>query len=839
MQKKCMDAVAAAAQAAGRKAPTKAQLQDIEDRIVSAKVGIARADPQRWQGLSEAQRLQEATDKAMQDIAAEAANKRRQAELQVMAAVRVGNDVAALQTALQAVPGHAGTRAEAVSQYANITERMVTVLRKESFGNMIKLIEAAADKAGAGMGRKALMTLFDAENPMMTRDIVREVFKPGSTKNGAAAIAAKAWLDTIEGMRQRFNNAGGDVGRLEYGYVPQPHDTARVRKAGPDQWARDTLPLLDRSRYLRPDGSRMDDAEVSSFLRSAYDSLATEGVNKQVPGQFKGQGKRANRGQDSRQIHFADGEAWIGYMQKYGRGSLYDAMMAHVGGMARDITLVERFGPGVTQTQKLMLDEARVSDGKAMGDDLVPWHTVDPETYFKIINGEVGAPKNEALARTGMMVRNLMVASKLGGAVISSVTDIGTLAITAGYHRLPYWQLLKDIGAQTSSEAREFMSTHGMIAESVSDAMNRWSGDNLGTNWSGKLANSVMKWSLLNAWTDGLRQGFTLTMNAKLADMAKRPWDQLDARDRSRFERSGITADDWAAMNKVQAVRFRGRELLTPDAIRASGDDALAQKVFGFIVDESEYAVVNPDMTTRAVITFGGQQAGTIPGELARTVMQFKSFPVAMMTRHWRRMMEADFVPGVDSVAANRMAYGSALLLTSLALGMVAFQSKQVLQGKDPVDVDENPRVWLRALAQGGGLAIAGDLFLMDPAESRGDGAATLAKNLVGPALGSASELALKVISENVWQAAQGKDTDWEAELFSWAKSNTPGQNLWWLKPAVDHSFMNAVHENLSPGYLNRAKKRAQKSWGQDYWWAPEDAFPERAPDLSAAVPGG
>lgn len=835
MQQKCMDAVKAAAQAAGKKAPTKAQLQDIEDRIVSAKVQIARADPQRWHGLTEAQRLQEATAKAMQDIQAEAANKRRQAELQVQANLRTSNEVSQLQAALSKVPGHAGTRAEATSQFALITDRMATALRKESFGDLLRLIEAAADKAGAGMGRKALMTLFDAENPMMTRDIVREVFKPGSTKNGDAAIAAKAWLDTIEGLRQRFNNAGGDVGRLEYGYVPQPHDTSRVRKAGADQWARDTMPLLDRSRYLRPDGSRMDDNEVMAFLRSAYDTLATEGVNKQTPGQFKGNGKRANRGQDPRQIHFADGDAWVDYMAKYGRGSLYDAMMGHVGGITRDITLVERFGPSVTQAQKLMLDEARVADGKAMGDDLVPWHTVSPETYFKIINGEVGTPKNEALARTGMMVRNIQTAAKLGGAVISSVTDLGTLAITAGYHRLPYWQLLKDIGAQTSREAREFMSTHGMIAESVSDAMNRWSGDHLGTNWSGKLANSVMKWSLLNAWTDGLRQGFTLTMNAKLADMAKRGWDQLDAADRSRFERAGITAEDWAALNNVKPVRFRDRELLTPDAIREAGNDALAQKVFGFIVDESEYAVINPDLTTRAVVTFGGQQAGTIPGELARTVMQFKSFPVAMMTRHWRRMMEGDLLPGVDSVAANRVAYGTALLFTSMALGMVAFQSKQVLQGKDPVDVDENPRVWLRALAQGGGLAIAGDLFLLDPAEARGDGYATLAKNILGPTFGSAGELGLKVISENIWQAAQGKDTDWEAELFSWAKSNTPGQSLWWAKPAMDHSFMNAVHENLSPGYLGRAKKRAQKSWGQDYFWAPEDSFPERAPDIAKA----
>ncbi len=826
MQPKCQNAVMQAAVAAGKRPPTKAQLQQIEDNILATQSRLARTDPQ-WGAKSQAQRLDDAVKAAMADIEAAAAKKLQQAELQIAASFKVRNDLDAIQQA------HKGTRAEAVSKQATLVDRMVTSLRKESFGKLASLIEAAANKADASLGRKALMVVFDAENPGMTRDIVREVFKDanGSTGNKVAQAAARAWLDTIEEMRQRFNAAGGDVGRLEYGYTPQPHDTAKIRKAGKEGWVAATLPRLDRSRYLMPDGKRMDDDALSDVLRGIYDTLSSGGVNKMVPGQHLGSGKRANRGSDSRQIHFADGDAWVGYMADFGRGSLYDAMMGHVGGMARDITLVESYGPDVKASQRLMLDEARIADGKTASDDLVPWHTVNPETYFKIINGEVGAPKNEGLARTATMVRNIQTAAKLGGAVISSVTDLGTLALTAGYNRLPYWQLLKDIGAQTSKEARDFMATHGMIAESVADSMNRWSGDHLGTNWSGKMANSLMKWSLMNAWTDGLRQGFTMTMNTKLASMAKQEWSTLAERDRARLERAGITADDWALLNKAMPERFRDRELLTPDAIRAVADDRLAQRMLGFIFDESEMAVINPDLTTRAIQTWGGQQAGTIPGELARAVMQFKAFPVSMITRHWARMMQGDLGPDGSSAAANRMLYGAALLLTTTALGAVAFQAKQVLAGKDPVDIDK-PQFWMRALAQGGGLAIVGDVFLTDPNMAYGDRAADGLKGLLGPTFGTAGDLAFSIISQNAWEAAAGKDTKWEAELFNWAKSNTPGQNLWWLKPAMDHSFMNAVHESLSPGYLNRVKQRARKQWGNDYWWAPDEALPSRAPDF-------
>jgi hypothetical protein len=246
--------------------------------------------------------------------------------------------------------------------------------------------------------------------------------------------------------------------------------------------------------------------------------------------------------------------------------------------------------------------------------------------------------------------------------------------------------------------------------------------------------------------------------------------------------------------------------------------------------------VVNPDLATRAVVTHGGQQAGTWGGEIARTVMQFKSFPIAMITRHWRRMLEAPMRENGLPPAANRALYGFALMATMTGLGAISTQAKQILQGKDPIDMSKG-RFWAKAVAQGGGLSIVGDLFLVDPSSSPTDAASTLAKNLVGPTVGTASDLILKNVAENVWQASQGKDTHWEAELANWAKQQTPGASLWWMRPFIEHGFTNAMNESLSPGYLSRMKQRAQKDYGQRYWWAPGDTLPQRPPDLGAAAP--
>lgn len=839
MERKCRTAVSEAAKAAGRPEPTEAQFKAIEDQISAQMRRLARTDPD-WRTYTRDQQLTQAASAAMTDIKEAAARKLENAQRQILRVAETEQRVQALQDSFKGTKGHSGTRAEALKRDFELTHISIAAERKIAQGGLMDLIEAAGDKQGSGVGRKVLMAVFDAENPLMTKDIVGEIFKnaDGSTGNKVATTAARAWLDTIEALRTRFNAAGGDVGRLDYGYVPQPHDTAKVRKAGVDGWVDKTAPLVDRNRYLNEDGSRMDDAQLKTFLRGAYETLSTEGLNKSEPGAFQGTGARANRGGESRQIHFADGDAWSQYMKDFGRGSIYDAMMGHIGGITRDIALVERYGPDANANARLQFDLAARADGTQV-QKLVGTFDIAPQTYWNMITGKVGAPVDQTLANTFSMVRNLQTSAKLGGAVISSVTDLGTLAMNTGYNRLPYWQLVKDIGSQASKETRDWMSSHGMIAESTANEINRWSGDHMGSNWSGKLANSVLKWSLLNAWTDGLRQGFTMSMNAGLAKMAKSEWGALSGFDQSRLTRAGINEADWKVLNSIEPEQFKGRELMTPQAIKASEHkdaNSIAAKVFGFIHDESEYAVVNPDLATRAIITQGGTQAGTWNGEIARTVAQFKSFPIAMVTRHWARMLEGDHDAQGAPMLANRALYSFALMATATGLGAVATQEKQILQGKDPIDMSK-PRFWLKALAQGGGLSIAGDLFLVDPASSSTDAATTAIKNLAGPTVGTVTDLALKVITENIWQAAEGKDTHWEAEAVQWAKAQTPALNLWWLKPMVEHGFTNAMNESLSPGYLSRVQQRAYKDFHQQYWWSPKDQLPQRAPDLGAAVP--
>lgn len=1048
------------AKSLGRKPLTQGQIKQI-DADMSATLRRLSRTQQDWQALTRDQRIQAATKSLMLGIEADAKRMEENAMRQVIAQAQTGNRLVTIQAATKG-----GSLTDATKRdFANM-HRVITQIRHSAMASLMDTVTAVSDKAGAGLGQRALMNLFDAENPVMARDLIREIYKgaDGHTGNKLAQDGARAWLDTAETLRTRFNAAGGDVGKLDYGWAPRSWDASRVRKAGADAWAADMLPEVDRTRMLHEDGSQMDDGMVLAFLKASWKTISTEGVNGMTPGEFTGSGKRANRGSESRLIHFKDGEADLRMRAKYGRGGTFEAMSAHVGAMARNIGLVERYGPDPNATARLRFDTIAKNEGvkyeKSIGAT-----EIDPKTYWDMISGKTTTPHSERLADWGQTARNVQTFGKLGGAMISGLTDIATAVLTTGYNRMSYWELLKDVGGQMGSkEARDWMTTQEIVSEHAGHGLDRWSGDMLGQNWSGKLANATMKLSLMNRWTDGMRQGFNMALAHKLSQMAKKGWAELDEFDRRRLQRHGIDEADWTVMQNTTMAQRGGREYLTPAAVdsvsdadvqrlragemqaisdrinkqtqdlldrnardqgwvtgridkfddardalnravkkRAAGREAKAQdsagpllermalldaqreaaklqtdmeadfnryttqdevraflnavedgasadktargaggqavrtglesaeaagrrygeakgrlerrmvemenrivkldaeaksatnedakaaqkkadammkdlkefitnsqerqarrqavvsrlqaeeaprltaeakrirrdvadKLGAFIMDEGEYAVVNPDLRTRALITGGGQQVGTPMGEIARTVTHFKSFPVALISRHWGRMLEGG-APG-GPVLANRAAYGFALLASTMALGAVVTQAKQMLAGKDPVDMtgDHAGRFWGKALTQGGGLGIMGDLFFIDPAGSYTDAGTTLIKNLAGPTVGTFAEAVVKGGIENVWEAAAGKDTHAGAELFNVAKGLTPGVGVWWVKPFLEHGVTHALQENMSPGYLSRMRSRARKDWGNDFWWRPGETMPDRAPDIPHAA---
>ncbi|MGL4650817.1 MAG: hypothetical protein ACRC1H_15525, partial [Caldilineaceae bacterium] len=530
------------------------------------------------------------------------------------------------------------------------------------------------------------------------------------------------------------------------------------------------------------------------------------------------------------------GEAYLEYHQQFGSGSVYDAMIGHIAGLSRDIGLLEHYGPNPEAQAKLQLDLVERTDGPRLGGvQQLADSFAGPEALWSVLSGKSGMPVGPRFAQAGMHLRNVQVFSKLAGAVLSSITDIGTYALTVHANRLPWFEAMANIKNANTAEMRAFLDSQGYIAESYISDFARWSGDHLGNNWSGNVAQATMRLSLMNLWSDSGRRAYQLTHAQALARMQGTAWDALDAGDRFRLERAGFGADDWAVVQAAKPeIGPNGQPFVTPQALVASGQPGaqrVAEKIIAHVVAESEMAILNPDLRTRAITTGGGAQTGTAGGELARAVMQFKSFPIAMLSRHWGRILEDADSPGA-ATPADRAAMGAALLITGALLGAMAFQIKQVVQGKDPVDMTTG-KFWAQAAAQGGGLGFVGDILLTNTAQERGR-LDPLAR-LLGPSFGSIADL-LELTKGNADEFAEDKDTHAGAEALRFARGHAPLVNLWYARTALNRAVLDGWHESLSPGYLSRIENLHRKNWGGDFWWAPGDETPERTPDFEAVM---
>jgi hypothetical protein len=326
-----------------------------------------------------------------------------------------------------------------------------------------------------------------------------------------------------------------------------------------------------------------------------------------------------------------------------------------------------------------------------------------------------------------------------------------------------------------------------------------------------------------------------------LGKMSRGEFGALDASDRMRLDAKGVTESDFKVWSLAQPEIWRGSDMLTMQSIRSIPGEALASagltamdrnravsKMLGMIVDESEYASLNPNLYSRTVSGLGTSK-GTVVGEITRSAMLFKGFPIAMISRHWGRM--ADMWKSGDK--ASSVGYGAALISGLTVFGALAMQLKDLANGKDPRDMT-TAKFWSAAFMQGGGMGIFGDILYTGMGGNNRHGTPNWV-SLFGPVFGDMAEFG-NITLGNVGEALRGKETHTGAELLQYTKSHLPFVNLWYAKSAIDHAVLQDVQEILSPGYLSRMKNRAQQDWGQKYWWSPGDMEPGRGPNLEAAL---
>lgn len=201
MRDECIQAITAASQ----RPLTAAEIKGIEDRIVKNMRNLARNDPASWRNLSETERMQRAGQMAADELQREAALKKRRVALTIAARQRLDNYINSYQGKdgkLEALNRTIAFHADGKANFLSVESR-TKATRDYALSQLEELFEAIDPR---------FFQLF--EDNQGVRDLVYEM-RGQETGNQRAKRGAEAWRRVAELLRQRFNDAGGDVGFLE------------------------------------------------------------------------------------------------------------------------------------------------------------------------------------------------------------------------------------------------------------------------------------------------------------------------------------------------------------------------------------------------------------------------------------------------------------------------------------------------------------------------------------------------------------------------------------------------------------------------------------------------
>lgn len=824
MRQECINAVQQAAQ----RTLTAREIQNIEDRIYRNMRQLARNDPASWRQMTDAERLRRAGQLAADELQQEAGLKRRRVALTIAARQRLD----AFINGYQGTDGKLGALNRTIAFSADGKSNFLSV---ESRGKATRDYALSQIQEAFEAVDPRFFHLFEDEKGV--RDLVFEI-RGQDTGNVKAKKGAKAWADVTELLRRRFNDAGGDIGYLENWGIPQHHSMEKVGRATREQWVSDVIGKLDRKYYIKEDGQLMSDAEVTAFLGEAYNTIATGGLNKLSDSGMRLSGARANRGNASRQIHFKDADSYLEYQRQYGDRSLWEVMIGHLEGISKDIALVETYGPNPDHVFRSILDEvtAEIATANPQRTGQVKRQANSTENLYNFISGKTQPIANPHIAQWSDNIRNWLVASRLGSALLASFSDLGTMYLSAKVTNLPMNQLFRNqLEAMDPTNRTELARARraGLAMESLLGSVNRWAMDNMGPSKARWAATAVMRASGLTAWSDAHKRAYGVTMMGSLGEVVSRSSDlrSLDDADFRILKSKGITEQDFSVWKLADQEDWgKGNNtMLTPESIMRIPDDAVKhlgapervkfeamRKLLGAVAEEVDMAVITPGAREQ-MFTGGGLQRGTWKGEVVRSFFLFKSFPIAVVMRHWSRALK---MPS----AGGRAAYIGTFIASTTILGALSMQINDLISGRNPKNVagEHAAKFWVNALLKGGGLGLYGDFLFSDHTRYGGGALATM----LGPVAGLVDDV-VKLGQGIPLNAVEGKPEQTGGDLVKLGKGVIPGANLWYAKAALDHMIFNQLQEYFSPGYLRKVEQRSKKEFNQTYWWRPQDVTPQ------------
>jgi len=656
-----------------------------------------------------------------------------------------------------------------------------------------------------------------------------------------------------EAVRIMLNDRGANIPKLWGWVVKHNHDQFNVRAAtetlgmklsdvkadanlkGTDEnynknfksWKNFTSKYLDERTF-----DTVDDRD--DFFVDVYNSLVGNKIQlaEGVDNVFGSRNVTKAAG-GKRVLHFKSAADWFTYHEKFGHGNLQETFLSGLLTAGRNIGMIDKLG----SNPKANFDKIRIAVYNHVKKSRRDSSKLASENYFKKfymqIDGSNHTVENFTLAKYGSIIRMIQNITKLGGAAVSALTDIGL-----------YGSEMKDQGGKTllggmgdaftalgkiknTKQKKEIAEMLGLMVDgSIHDLAGRNQvGDNL-SRGATQVQKTFFKFNLLQWWTNTLKESAMLGMANYYARQKNLSYNKLNKQLQLLFTKFNIDSNKWDVIRKNAMVKADdGMEFVNIGALdkisdadikKITGIDNLTKReaqiekekfkysVSGMLLDRTLFAVIQPDARVKGIMK-QGTLAGTPIGEAVSFLGQFKGFPIAIYNKVIGR--DIAYMKAGPNQDIGRGARGiAATIVTSALLGYASMTIKDLLKGRSPRDPSKLKTV-LASLLQGGGLGLYGDVLFKEQRDG-----ATIIAGLAGPGATTAADVLLAI---NYGIRGEGGKAGKAA--YRAVSSNIPFMNLFYIKTVYHYLIGFNMMETMSPGALKRVERRMKKDYNQEY----------------------
>jgi len=638
-------------------------------------------------------------------------------------------------------------------------------------------------------------------------------------------------------------------GDKKLGRIQKSDELHKVYKERFIDWYKGKLDLKRMGELEGKGEMTWEEAKIK--LGAMFDAIMEEGANSLDP--IANSRNLATKSEVSRKIHFKRAEDDYEHDQLFGSEETLTAIKNQIEQLSATTAIYRNLGTNPRNMIDKLVDASKDMAGKERQNtkNEIEKARTKMEAGLSVVDRSFRP--NQApmwLQQTVQVLKQVSNLAKMGGLIFTSASDISFKRLGLSRLDVDQSQAMKTMFGiskiKTAADKRMLENNMAMVEAMMDTMVSRFDLDNLGQNSKlAKLQHKFFTVNGMNWWNKWQRESFILGAIKRMGANSQYSMKDLEGMGNAQvllraMKEQGINADDWDIIRStakhidrdnpdlITPANGRGFDVyLTQDMVQDMDIDLvqktlkekglkwadsklqvedyinnLSAKYGGFLREQMDSSILTPGVREKRMANLK-QIEGSYPSVMLKMLFQYKTFPLAMMSKVFKYHRH-DVGSFVNLLSAIGMA---------TAIQVMAMQAREVISGRTPREVDGS-LLWDAFLKSGGG-GLAVDLlsstFSPDHYKVRAeDYIGGPAMNLAFDALNLGSKGLKSIFSEDV----DASDVGMEGAKF--LKSWTPGNNHPLIKAMITDPIFNMAADHLNPETLERTERWYEKR-GQEY----------------------